>query len=128
MRPSQEQGVVAVLDTQAECSVVLAALEDTTIPKPFMGPSTEDFKNSTAVRFRKQTQFEPRPPHASAYVEPIWKARPEFNIEIQDVDFVKQAAVRILEQRKLSQRLLNLVTKRTKAAKNIIKTLESVSV
>lgn len=125
MRPSDEQGVVAIIDTLPECKVVLDALEDPNVPKTPSGPTFEDFANSTSVRFRQQTQYEPRPPHASAYVELTWKNNPEFRIETKDIDFVMQAAVRVLNQKRLSEKAFNLATKRTQAAQTILKTLGS---
>lgn len=123
MRPSSEQGIAAVLDTLPECKVVLDALDDNSYPKDPTGPTIDDFINSTGVRFRQQTQYEPRPPHASAYIELAWKVNPEFKIELRDVDYVKLAAQRILNQKRLTERAFNFATKRTLAARTIIATL-----
>lgn len=124
MRPSKEFNVHAVLDTLPECKVVLDALEDSTVPNPSVGPTAGEFLNSTGVRFRQQTQYEPRPPHASAYVELQWLPKPEFKVEEQDVEFVKDAARRTLEQRGTILRVFNCATRRTQAARTILNFFE----
>jgi hypothetical protein len=124
MRPSNEAGVVAVIDTLPECKVVLDALDDPEFPQTHMGPEFEDFANSLGVRFRRQTMHEPRPPTADAYVEPVFYSFPEFIVRLEDEEFVKSAATRVLEERSLSRKLFNHISKRTAAAQTIIRFFE----
>jgi hypothetical protein len=124
MRPSSETGVIALLDTLFECKVVLDALNDSGFPQTPMGPEFEDFANSLGVRFRRQTMYEPRPPAADAYVEPVFNSIPEFRVKPEDVDFIKSAALRVLDEKDLKRKLYYDMTRRTAAAQTMIRFFE----
>lgn len=127
MRPSNRNNsnTVFVLDTLPECKVVLDFLEDSTAIKPvYQDESLAAFADSTGIRFRQQTQNVDfyntggDPPGFSH--NDSWQPNPEFKIRSDDVSFVKAAAERVLNQRKLSDKVYNKLTRRTQAARTIV--------
>jgi hypothetical protein len=132
MRPGDKSEVVAILDTLPECKVVHDALEDPAVMKLLPTPSLEEFSNSTGVRFRQQTRQLDYPAGIGMYGMPTpgidtWARNPEFKIQYEDLEFVIDAAQRLLKQRNPVDRLLNRITHRTSAAKTILKYFEELS-
>lgn len=124
MRPSNETGVVAVLDTLPECKVVLDAMYDREFMQANQQPDAP-IRDRTAFRFRMQTRHEIPPMTADTSAETTWKPSPEFKIETQDVAFIAQAAHRTLHTKNSLDRLVNRCTRRTAAAKTILRTLST---
>ncbi len=125
MKPSNEPNVIAILDTLPECKVVLDALEDPIVPRPQIGPGIDELVGSVGMRFRWQTQYEPRPPFASSYIELEWKDQPEFRVEVQDIAFVKKAAENVINEKRFLNRAFNVVTHRKHAAETILRFMSS---
>ncbi len=125
MRPSNNPDVVGVLDTLQECKVVLDAIDDPNFQQPDTDTSIEALTSSTGFRFLKKTMRLPREGNIDNFTERQFIPDPEFAIEAQDVDFIKSAAERILNQKNILDRVINRATKRTKAAKTILKFFES---
>lgn len=124
MRPSNETGFVAILDTLAECKIVQAAIDDHTIPNPPFGATLKDLMDGTVWRFRIQAQHNARPPVAGERHQLAWNANPEFRIEPQDVAFVRLAAEHALTQKTLAERIFKLPSKQRRAAHRILQNLE----
>lgn len=68
----------------------------------------------------------PEPPYFVSV--PTWREEPEFSVTTSDVDFVLLAARNILDERKISDRVFNQLTRRTRAAKRIIRTLDRAEI
>lgn len=130
MRPSEKPGVIAVLDSLAECKVVNDAFDDPAFaqkpnPQQTAKEAYEEMRSSMRHRFHTQAMHLPL---GDAYAtECNFVADPEFDIvrDYGDAYFVLSAAERIVSQKSLPDKAFNLLTGRTKAAKNIIKFLTS---
>ena len=126
MKPSSEKGVVAVLSTLPECKVVNDYLNSRDYLAS-LGESSPVFQteylNSTADRFRVQTQHLPNVGILFGGLD--WNAQPEFNILPQDVEIIKNAAFIVLKGRNPLSNLYNAATGRSKAARVILQTLRA---
>jgi hypothetical protein len=123
MRESQEPDIVVILDSRPELEVIEDALNDRAYQSNKEGLTFDEWKDSTGVRFRLETQYEPRPPAADAYVELEWQSDAEFRVQNQDVEFVLAAAKRMLNQRRLFKKGFGSQRRKIEAARAIVGTL-----
>lgn len=133
MRPgSPESSVVATLTTKPECEVVAWALKDLRFIGAFVAVEPLGLPADIEARFREQThvpnevveteakEFSPN----DAYID-SWRTNPTFDITTADVPFVRAAATQVLDETGRSQRLMNKLSGKTKAAQQIAAALDS---
>jgi hypothetical protein len=133
MRPSTDretaEGSVFVLDTLPECRVVYDALREQIATEDVYQLNSDI--NELTSRFKDQTRtaslsmIANNQKHSSSSIEDEWRIEqdfenPRFQVREADTAFVLFAAHRILNQREVNKRLFNLVTRRTKAAHDIV--------
>jgi hypothetical protein len=126
MRPSEEPASLFILDEKPELELVLDFLEDPTTEKPPVGPGIDDFVISTGYRFRTQTQYELPPTTATDSGTDKWKENAEFRVEADDLEFVKRAALRVLNQKGMAYRFYNRLSRRDTAARHILEHIASL--
>jgi len=125
MRESDNPDVVGVLDTLDECKIIEDALSEPATIQDNLEKSeltTEEWLQTLGVRFRLQTQYDIGGVTAdgSPFMDVRFKPSPEFAVLPQDVDFVFNAARKVIERNYIREKLLKITPKRKKAARGII--------
>ena len=131
MRPAESSRDMLILDTKAECKVVLDALEAGALKDVMPTHLGRWDGEAFAHRFREQTrQIDVTSPSVDYEGKPIaqdyiWREKPEFKVKKTDMAIVRTAAQYILDLNNddLVERAFNRLTGRTRAAKQMLKNI-----
>lgn len=118
MRPGREWVEVAVLDRRQELEVILTETDQTNSSQSY-----REFIN----RFYEETRWSDHALYQMGqfYSGPLWMPEASFGVRLDEIDFVKEAAERVLEEKSIVKRAFNFVKGRTNAAKTILDFFEA---